>query len=213
MLERYKKIKLFFKFTPVYWCLLFYRIIANKIKEKGRRINPAPSSNLFKQEVVRGYSREHKINIFIETGTFLGEMIEAIKNNFKKIYSIELDKRLYKKSRRRFRKNKHIHIALGDSGEVLPKILSLLNGPCIFWLDAHYSGGVTGKGPKNTPILKELNCILNNFVKGSIILIDDARLFMKITRDYPSIKELKELILNKRFGLKLEIKDDIIRIF
>ncbi|MCD4762206.1 hypothetical protein K8R32_04590 [bacterium] len=213
MLERYKKIKFFLKFTPVYWCLLLYRVIANKAKEKFRKINPAPSSNLFKQEVVKSYFYKYKIGIFIETGTFLGEMVEAVKDNFKKIYSIELDKRLYKKSKRRFGNNKHIHILLGDSGEILPKILASLREPCIFWLDAHYSGGVTGKGVKNTPILKELNYILDNFIKGSVILIDDARLFIKIVKDYPSIDELKSIIINKRSELKLEVKDDIIRIF
>jgi hypothetical protein len=45
---------------------------------------------------------------------------------------------------------------------VLPLIIKDLNEPAIFWLDGHYSSGITAKGDKICPIFEELDSIFNN---------------------------------------------------
>lgn len=113
-------------------------------------------------------------------------MIHAVNKKFKKIYSIELNEPLYRKARKRFAKNNHILIIFGDSTVQLKKILPKIDKPCLFWLDAHYSGKGTAKGDLETPIMEEMNLILNHSNLKHIILIDDARLFIG-KNDYPSI--------------------------
>jgi len=156
------------------------------------------------------YAKRFSINIFIETGTYLGNTVNAVKKKFKEIYSIELNKVLYLKAKQRFIKYKHINVILGDSSEKLPEILSKIDGPFLFWLDAHYSGENTSKTNVETPITKELLYILNHPNKNHVILIDDAHDFTG-KNDYPTIPELKEII-NQYEEKVLIIKEDIIRI-
>ena len=98
----------------------------------------------------------------------------------------------------------------GDSIDVLPEILAKIEQPCLFWLDAHYSGGVTAKGKKETPILQEIQYILNHDIDRHIILIDDARCFNG-QNDYPTIQELKNIILSHLPDWLFEIDNDVIR--
>ena len=156
------------------------------------------------------YANKFSINIFIETGTYLGKTVEAVKNKFKEIYSIELNKELYLKAKQKFIKYKHINIILGDSSIKLPKILSNIDSPCLFWLDAHYSGKNTSKTDLQTPIIRELLSILNHPNKNHVILIDDAHEFTG-KNDYPTIPELKEIV-NQYEEKVLIIKENIIRI-
>lgn len=207
-------LKIFFKkilkHTPIYWFWGKYWQIKDYYT---RPIVSGPSSNVLKHNTVLKYATENNIKVLVETGTFLGEMIEATKYYFEEIYSIEIDRRLFKIAKKKFKKEKRIKIKKGDSTFLLPKILKKINKPSLFWLDAHYSGGVTKKGSKDTPIFQELSCILDNFIDGSVILIDDARLFINCAPDYPSIRELNFLISQKQPKLNLEIKEDIIRIY
>jgi len=177
--------------------------------KKGKSIS-LPS--LMKQKIVKEYAKKFNISTFIETGTYMGDMVNATKKIFKKIYSIELDNKLSEEAKNRFSRFANIEIIHGDSKDILPRILSNITEPCLFWLDAHYSGGITARGKKETPIMEELNCILSHPLKETfVILIDDARLFIGLN-DYPDIKEIKSIIYKKYPGWMLEIKDDIIRI-
>jgi len=160
-----------------------------------------------KQELIRKFSKSFDINCFVETGTYIGDMIWALKDDFSQIYSIELDKKLAKQAKERFSKYKHVKIVQGDSSNTLPKILDKNNEPIIFWLDSHYSGGITSKGKFNTSIRCELKLIIRRKNLKDIILIDDARLFNG-KDDYPDIEELKKKLSGKNYCLK--IKQDII---
>ncbi len=175
--------------------------------KKGRSKSPPQP---YRRKIIKMYAKRFSINIFIETGTYLGNTVNAVKKNFKEIYSIELNKVLYLKAKQKFIKYKHINVKLGDSSEKLPEILSKIDGPCLFWLDAHYSGKNTSKTNVETPITKELLYILNHPNKNHIILIDDAHDFTG-KNDYPTIPELKEMI-NQYEEKVLIIKEDIIRI-
>ncbi len=162
------------------------------------------------KRVIKTYVRKYNINVFIETGTFYGDTTWAMRKFFKKIYSIELSEYLFRKSKERFEKFNNIEILHGDSSKVLPKVLSQINEPALFWLDGHYSGGVTVKGDKESPILEELEVIFSCNLEH-ILLIDDARLFDG-TSDYPTIETLEKCILSKYKNSVILIKDDIIKV-
>ena len=171
---------------------------------------PVPPPHLVKQKVIAGYQKETGINVLVETGTFLGDMIEAQKKNFKKIYSIELSEMLHRKAGKRFRNAENVSLILGDSGKKLPELLNQINEPAIFWLDGHYSAGDTAKGDTECPIYEELDAILKKSNEKHVILIDDARCFDG-TGDYPTIAAIESYITSRRPQYKIEVKDDVIR--
>jgi len=139
-------------------------------------------------------------------------MVNAVKDIFDEIYSIELGMELSQQAKKRFANAKHITILQGDSGEVLKDVLAYVEKPCLFWLDSHYSAGITSKGNLTTPIQKELVHILNHpMVHSHRILIDDARSFTG-EGDYPSIRFLQDLVTSAGFD-NFQVKDDIIRIY
>ena len=168
--------------------------------------------NKFKQSIVKMYAKRFQIDILIETGTYKGDMVIATKKLFKKIYSIEIDKHLYNLAKKRCSKYKHIFLYHGDSINILPQILFNIKQPCLFWLDAHYSGGITSKGELETPIMKELEIILNSSQINHVILIDDARFFIG-KHDYPTIETVKNFIRNKDNDWICINKEDCIRIY
>ena len=143
-------------------------------EKKGR---PAPSPHILKQKVIAEYQYKHRCSHLIETGTYLGDMVEAQKKRFKKIISIEIGHDLAEKEKERFKNDTNIRIIQGDSGKVLSDILKDIREQAIFWLDGHYSAGITSKGEKDCPIFEELNAILENQKYNHVLLIDDARCF------------------------------------
>jgi hypothetical protein len=182
-----------------------------KILERWKKNGcPNPPPHIVKQMTIREYQEKYKYEILVETGTYMGDMVEAQKAYFKKIFSIELGLDLFNKAVKRFISDKNVIIMLGDSGKVLPRILSDINEPAILWLDGHYSAGITAKGDKDCPIFEELNAILNSAIFNHVLLIDDARLFIG-QGDYPSIEKLTEYVKSKNQNYKVEVKNDIIR--
>ena len=167
--------------------------------------------SIIKQRTVKRYAKQFSLNTLIETGTCGGDMLYATRKTFKKIHSIELSKILYKYAKKRLAKYKHISLYQGNSSEVLPKLLTNIRQHCLFWLDAHYSGGNSAKGELLTPIMLELNTIFRNSPFNHVLLIDDAKLFVG-KNDYPTLKELNDYILSLCNDFILTVKYDIIRI-
>ena len=60
----------------------------------------------------------------------------------------------------RFRNDEAVTIFQGDSGEIMGEVIKDIDNPIIFWLDGHYSAGITSKGSLHTPILRE-KCNVN----------------------------------------------------
>lgn len=177
-----------------------------------KRWNNENNQHKIKEKAIIEFCGKYQYKIFIETGTYLGEMVYALRNQFDSLYTIELSNYLFRTSKKRLSDFKNINFLLGDSGIELVKIVNHINEPAIFWLDGHYSGGITEKGKSETPILKELQTICESPYQN-IILIDDARCFGNSEfPDYPSIKELKDYVLKLKSISNFEIKDDIIRI-
>lgn len=177
-------------------------------EETGRAIPPPHS---VKQAAVKEYAARFSLDTLIETGTYLGAMVGATKDTFKHIYSIELDRALYRRARKKYARYSHISLFHGDSGQILPQILAGITHPCLFWLDAHHSGVLTARGDLASPVMLEISHILNHPVADHVILIDDAHAF--VGQDgYPPIAGLQNVIAARRPGWALRVKDDIIRI-
>ena len=145
---------------------------------------------------------------WVETGTYKGKTTYFLSKKFPHVYSIEPNVELYKKAYNRF-KGKNVTLFNDVSENILPELLSKLRGNLNFWLDGHYSQGITFRGKKDCPIINELNAIEKNFdnFKKLSIFIDDIRLFLSSTKDYPSINYLVDW--TRRLDMKWRIVTDI----
>ncbi|WP_069660398.1 hypothetical protein [Arcticibacter eurypsychrophilus] len=188
----------------------FLPLSVKEFVQKEYEIREWKKQHLVKQLAIKEYKNKSNYSTLVETGTYLGDMVYAQLNNFKQIYSIELGEDLWREAVARFKDSSHVVILQGDSSKILKDVVLELKGESIFWLDGHYSAGVTAKGDKECPVYEELTTILDSNL-NHIILIDDARCFNGIG-DYPKKEELFKYILSRRSKSKIEVKDDIIRV-
>ena len=144
-----------------------------------------------KENLIARRAREHGLRVLVETGTFNGEMLARQLQNFKQLVSIELDEALFQAARRRFAAHPQVRLICGDSGVKLAEAVKDLNEPAMFWLDAHYSFGITAGRGTDAPIFKELLCLTGRRQFRDAILIDDARLF-GFDFGYPSLRKIKK---------------------
>lgn len=166
---------------------------------------PAPHD--IKQLSVLYHAVTYKLDTLVETGTFLGDMVFAMKDYFRKIYSIELSPELFERAQKRFRGDGHIKLVQGDSSVKIAEVLSEVEKPVLFWLDGHYSGGITARGEKICPVYGELENVFKSPFPH-VILIDDARLFNG-EDDYPTLEELRYFVTEKS-DYKMKVENDII---
>ena len=189
-----------------------YTLLKEKTLKKWEKNGcPIPPPHVVKQKIIREYRFKYNLNIFVETGTYLGDMIAAKKKYFTKIYSIELSNELWQRAKKRFERHKNIIILQGDSSLILEDVVDKLNEPALFYLDGHYSGGITAGSELGCPIKNELKAIFRSNIKKHIILIDDARAFGS-EKNYPSLSDLIHFIKSYSPHSNVEIKHDIIRV-
>ncbi len=181
------------------------------LAEWERRGRPVPPPHVVKQGVLRSYARRYDLKIFVETGTYRGDMVEAMKPLFEKIYSIELSERLFDAARKRFQADRHVELIHGDSGKELGRIMERIDRPALFWLDGHYSAGETARGEHETPVREELEHIFRAPDLGHVIVIDDARAF-GTDPAYPTFEELGKYVRSRRPRARVLVEDDSIRI-
>lgn len=119
------------------------------------------------------------LNIFVETGTFEGDTIESVKDLFSEIHSVELSEEYFRFCKDRFKDNNAINLYLDNSPIFLEKLqLSISKKSVLYWLDAHWCVADKTVGEKSQcPLLEELKAI-KSLNDKSIIIIDDARLFI-----------------------------------
>jgi hypothetical protein len=172
------------------------------------RKQAGPFPHLLKQKVVRCYAATSGARIFIETGTYFGFMLQACLGYFDQLFSIEIEPHFYQRARKIFWDQPNVELVFGDSAQILPGVLAGIRGPCLFWLDAHYSGGLTGRARSETPIQRELEAIFNHSQRHTI-LIDDANCF-EGTHDYPKIRWIEHAA--RDCGYTMTSSDNIIRL-
>lgn len=174
------------------------------------RGKPIRSPHLLKQRTVREYAEKYGLKILIETGTYYGEMIYAMKGRFDRIYSIEFDPALARQAIRNFARYPNIQILEGDSQQVLPALLKPLAQAALFWLDAGYYSWAGLENDKRR-LSVELESILRHPMNGHVILMDDAR-GLNGQNGALTVSELKSRIESEFPGRSMEVKYDILRI-
>jgi hypothetical protein len=175
----------------------------------GDKIGPAPHS--VKRKNILELSQRFNLSILVETGTYYGEMVEAMKSHFDSIYSIELSQELFNICQKKFITDSNVNLSCGDSGIELKNILKNLSSPALFWLDAHYSHGETARGDKDSPIMEELEHILTSPIQGHVIMIDDARDFIN-DPNYPKVEVLESFVTSRCPERQFYLQDDAILI-
>lgn len=166
--------------------------------------NIKDQSGALSREFVLGLRDTFGLKSFVETGTYLGDTLARLSDDFDELYSIELSPDYYARSSARFAGQANIRLINADSTSGLETVLGRLSKErALFWLDAHYSGGDTAKGESNTPVTSELRAVLSQSQRDDIILIDDLRYFWQaqpgfLQHDalfgYPSVQELIDLL-------------------
>jgi hypothetical protein len=107
-----------------------------------------------------------------------------------------------------------VELIQGDSGKVLSGLVERLNGPALFWLDGHYSGGETALGDLHSPVWAELKAIFGGMRHSFVVLIDDARCFGTVGgEDYPAVDDIRRWVHDQRPDFEVEVVMDCIRIF
>lgn len=136
--------------------------------------------------------------VFIETGSHLGDGVSvAFDHGFQEIHSIDMSPKAIEICQTRFQFCKNVTMHLGNSAEVLPSLLSTIDKPVTFWLDAHAMTKTEEKTSKDIcPILSELECILK-FPHKSYLLVDDMWLFRKKKWKGISDKDIERLVEQK----------------
>jgi hypothetical protein len=174
-----------------------------------RNGRPVPPPHAFKQLTIDGYRRSFRLATLVESGTSAGDTVEAQRKRFQKVVSIELSAELYRAARARFAHNRNVTILEGDSADLMGSVVAQLDGPALFWLDGHYSAGITAHGNLDTPVQRELEIVLSS-AGDHVVLVDDARCFG--SGDYPTLDAVRTLVGRLRPGWTCVVQDDIIRI-
>jgi hypothetical protein len=116
------------------------------------------------------------LGVFVEGGTFKGNTAIAASELFERVITVENSAEMHAIASENLRGCENVTLLRGDTRSHLPSILAEHDG-FLFWLDAHWSGGVTYGEGDECPLLSELDMIFSSG-KRHAILIDDARLFL-----------------------------------
>jgi hypothetical protein len=122
-------------------------------------------------------ARRFDLRHFVETGTFEGGTAAWAAGHFEKVCTIERSEALHQAARERHAALENVHFVQGDSRAALETVVRSLDGPALFWLDAHFSGGETAGADAECPLLDELATI-DAGDHQAYLFIDDARLFL-----------------------------------
>lgn len=162
-----------------------------------------------KESVLLNYGVQNAV--WIETGTFTGLTTEYLRKKYPHVYSVEPSKDLYQRALEKF-KGKNVTLYNDISENILDRILQNLRGNINFWLDGHYSAGVTFQGKKDCPVEDELKAIeknIDNFEKITI-LIDDVRCFLPSALNYSTYPSIDYLVdWARKYKMEWNIEHDI----
>ncbi len=155
--------------------------------------------------------------IFFETGTFKGDTVDLMLPYFDRLITAELSEPLWEEVTKRFSGEKKVEPYLGNSSGVIAKLRPTLEkASVLYWLDAHWCVADNTLGEKSQcPLLEEIYAIgqLNG---ESIILIDDARLFLASPlvpheiSHWPSIDSIFNALKQISSQHKLVVVNDVI---
>lgn len=165
------------------------------------------------KELVLAIIKALDIPNFIETGTFKGNTAIWASEHFKQVYTIEIVESFSKEAASRCGYKKNIEFLVGNSKDVLPRLVPKLTSRCFFWLDGHWCMGAGGQD-EECPLFQELDAIKS--LKDAVIFIDDARCFLgplpppHRAEDWPTIEDVFAFFRSNFPQLRVSIIDDVI---
>lgn len=152
---------------------------------------------------------------FFETGTYLGATSAWASGEFPRVHTVEASPELFERAKPALSPHANVTQHLGRSADVLREVVPTLEGPWLFWLDAHWSAGDTFGQGEECPLLKELEIVLRGGEHS--ILVDDARLFFRPYgaphdwRQWPTVDEICGTIRDHaRARMSVTIVDDVV---
>jgi hypothetical protein len=152
---------------------------------------------------------------FVETGTFQGDSLTWASQNFDRVWTIEISAEYQAQAKTKVGALPNVEFLLGDSAAELSKVCARLQGPALFWLDAHAGAGFFGT-EDNCPLLAELEACLGG-TEAHCILIDDARAFVAPPpppfdyRKWPGLDEVVAVAL-RRGGYHVAVISDVVAV-
>jgi hypothetical protein len=129
------------------------------------------------QNIASGLRKPLALKTFVETGTHIGTTSFWASRYFDRVITIEADHALYERSRKKLATAHNVELLFGSSPVLLRSVIAKLDGPALFWLDAHWSGPGTAGQDYQCPVLEEIT-VVDSGKHQHVIMIDDARFFM-----------------------------------
>ena len=142
----------------------------------------------------------NNLQIFIETGTHQGDTTRIASVIFVEVFTFEINKIFYEFAKRKLATLGccNVQHLLGDSVELLNKLLDTEKRPAFFFLDAHHHYMQTTEdvkmdnGSGRTPLMEELNIINTKYPNvPAIVCIDDVRLWRSGNPDWSNVNDEK----------------------
>ena len=150
----------------------------------------------------------------IETGTFQGGGARQLAELFSAVLTIELSPEVQRDAATRLADIPAVTSLLGDSRDVLSEVVDP-SLPTLYWLDGHWSGGVTGGEGMECPVLEEIAAIASGH-PDDCVLIDDARLFVAAPplphdpEQWPTLVEVFDALRAARPDAHVTLINDVI---
>ncbi len=157
-------------------------------------------------------ARAGRLRSFVETGTFQGASLKWAAANFERVWTVEINPDYQRQAMQAVGPLPNVTFLLGNSRHHIAEICSELDGPALFWLDAHAGAGFFGPN-ENCPLLNELEAVLASD-RPHCILVDDARAFVAPPpppfdyRKWPSLDEVMRVLLT-RPGYHVTVISDV----
>jgi len=123
----------------------------------------------------------------------MGDTAHLMAKRTLNVLTIEVDHVLAKAAEDRFRKFENVQVFKGDSSNLLDGITKEIKGSTLFWLDGHYSMGVTSRGLNSSPLSNELQILKQNLDWNlpQVVAIDDIQ-SINGKDGYPHFSEIQE---------------------
>lgn len=131
-----------------------------------------------------------KATTVIEIGSYKGVTTRRFSYLFDEVKSVEIDEALHLQAKEHCNGRTNVEMILGDGSVVLKELAPVVSNALLF-LDGHFSGGDTGMGEEEEPVLKELDIISEYLHNFSAFVIDDFREF-GTQKGWPSKYEVLE---------------------
>jgi hypothetical protein len=149
----------------------------------------------FRVRTLKKYADPADYEVAVETGTLFGDSALRLSRHFPMVYTIEINRDLFERAAARFKDHNGIRVLCGDSKQVLAALVKEIRRPCLFYLDAHFSGdgstnwkksrwrgyrvdtGYAGDRPtaeNQVPLFEEIKAIHDGLKSRCLIYIDDA---------------------------------------